>query len=660
MASSGLEITLLLLAAVVVGVVAFRLLQLPPLLAYLAVGIVIGPHALGLVPDLEDTRYLAEFGVVFLMFSIGLEFSLARLRTMRKLVLGLGGAQVALTVLSTMVAGWMVGRHFDVGFAGAFALGGALAMSSTAIVMKMLAERAQVDTEHGKRIVGVLLFQDLAVVPLLVIIPALGSEASSLAWTLAVALVKAAALLTVLLVGGQRVMRWWFHTVAKRKSHELFTLNLLLVTLGLAWLTEAAGLSLALGAFVAGMLISETEFRHRVEEDIKPFRDVLLGLFFVTIGMLLNVRIVLDNFGWVVLALVGPVAFKFGLIVALVRLFGATPGTAIRTGLALATAGEFGFVLLGQAGTHGLLSPLVLQVVLASMLLSMLSAPLLVQYSDRIAMRLASSEWLHKSLEIARIAQSAIAVEKHVVICGFGRSGQHLAKMLEQEGITYVALDLDPDLVRQAAAAGDSVVYGDAGRRETLVAAGISRASAVAITYADTPSALKIIHHVRELKPDIPVIVRTQDDHDLAKLTAAGATEVVPEVLEGSLMLGSHALVLLGVPLSRVVKRIREQRDQRYQLLRGYFHSTGDDDDVEEEAHERLHSVPLHSGAAGAGRTLEELGLQPLGVEITAVRRRGIRGADPSPGMRLQVGDVVVLRGIPDALDLAERRLLEA
>lgn len=660
MASSGLEITLLLLAAVVVGVVAFRLLQMPPLLAYLAVGIVIGPHALGLVPDLEDTRYLAEFGVVFLMFSIGLEFSLARLRTMRRLVLGLGGAQVTLTVVSTMAAGWLVGRYFGVGLAGAFALGGALAMSSTAIVMKMMAERAQVDTEHGKRIVGVLLFQDLAVVPLLVIIPALGSEGSNLAWTLAVALVKAAALLTVLLVGGQRVMRWWFHTVAKRKSHELFTLNLLLVTLGLAWLTEEAGLSLALGAFVAGMLISETEFRHRVEEDIKPFRDVLLGLFFVTIGMLLNVRIVLDNFGWVMLALVGPVAFKFGLIVALVRLFGATPGTAIRTGLALATAGEFGFVLLGQAGTHGLLSPLVLQVVLASMLLSMLSAPLLVQHSDRIAMRLASSEWLHKSLEIARIAQSAIAVEKHVLICGFGRSGQHLAKMLEQEGITYVALDLDPDLVRQAAAAGDSVVYGDAGRRETLVAAGVSRASAVAITYADTLSALKILHDVREMKPDIPVIVRTQDDHDLAKLTAAGATEVVPEVLEGSLMLGSHALVLLGVPLSRVVRRVREQRDQRYQLLRGYFHSMGDDDDVEEEAHERLHSVTLHPGAAGAGRTLEELGLQPLGVEVTAVRRRGIRGADPSPGMRLQAGDVVVLRGIPDALDLAERRLLEA
>ncbi|MGZ9030999.1 MAG: cation:proton antiporter domain-containing protein, partial [Burkholderiaceae bacterium] len=526
---------------------------------------------------------------------------------------------------------------------------------------KMLAERVQVDTEQGKRIVGVLLFQDLAVVPLLVIVPALGSsEGSNLAWTLGIALAKAAALLTVLLVGGQRVMRWWFHTVAKRKSHELFTLNVLLVTLGLAWLTEEAGLSLALGAFIAGMLISETEFRHQVEEDIKPFRDVLLGLFFVTIGMLLNVRVVVDHLGWVLLALIGPVGFKFGLIVGLVRLFGSTPGTAIRAGLALATAGEFGFVLLGQAGLHGLLDPLVLQVVLASMLLSMLAAPLLVQYSDKIAMRLSSSEWLHKSLEIAQIAQTSIAVEKHVVICGFGRSGQHLGKMLEQEGVTYVALDLDPDLVRQAAAAGESVVYGDAARRETLVAAGISRASALAITYADTPSTMKILRHVRELKPEIPVIVRTQDDHDLDKLIAAGATEVVPEVLEGSLMLGSHALVLLGVPLSRVVKRVREQRDQRYQLLRGYFHSLGDDDDVEEEGHERLHSVSMHAGAAGAGRTLEELGLRPLGVEVTAVRRRGIRGADPSPEMRLQAGDVVVLRGVPDALDLAERRLLEA
>ncbi|HJW53003.1 MAG TPA: monovalent cation:proton antiporter-2 (CPA2) family protein, partial [Burkholderiaceae bacterium] len=284
--ASGLEITLVLLASAVLGVVVFRLLSLPPLLAYLAVGILIGPNALGLLPDTRQTRYLAEFGVVFLMFSIGLEFSLPRLRSMRRIVFGLGGAQVALTIGTTLAIGWLLGPRLGVGLAGIFALGAALAMSSTAIVMKMISERLQLDTEHGKRIVGVLLFQDLAVVPLLVLIPALSADPSELGRTLGLAMLKAAALLVILLAGGQRVLRWWLHLVARRKSHELFTLNVLLVTLGLAWMTEEAGLSLALGAFVAGMLIAETEYRHQVEEDIKPFRDVLLGLFFVTIGML--------------------------------------------------------------------------------------------------------------------------------------------------------------------------------------------------------------------------------------------------------------------------------------------------------------------------------------------------------------------------------------
>jgi len=657
--TSGLEVTLVLLTSVVLGVVVFRLLSLPPLLGYLAVGILIGPHAFRLVPDTAQTRYLAEFGVVFLMFSIGLEFSLPRLRSMRRIVFGLGGAQVGLTVLLTLAAGWLIRGYTGIGLAGTFALGSALAMSSTAIIMKMLSERMQLDTEHGKRIVGVLLFQDLAVVPLLVIIPALSADPAELGWRLGLAMVKAAALLAVLLVGGQRVLRGWLHLVAKRKSHELFTLNVLLVTLGLAWMTEIAGLSLALGAFVAGMLISETEFRVQVEEDIKPFRDVLLGLFFVTIGMLLNPRIVLEHLGWVMLALIVPVAFKAGLIYALARVFRASAGTAIRTALALCTAGEFGFVLLGQAGRFDLLESDVLQVVLAAMLLSMLAAPLLVQHADRIVMRLASSEWMLKSLELAKVAQRAMATDRHVVICGFGRSGQHLAKMLEQEGIGYVALDVDPDLVREAAAAGESVVYGDAARRETLVAAGIGRAAALVITYADSVSALKVLHHAHELRPNLNVIIRTQDDHELDRLMKAGATEVVPEVFEGSLMLGSHALVLLGVPMARVLRRVREARDQRYRLLRGYFHGAGDEDaSIEEEAAERLHSVMVETGAVAVGRRIVELALAELGVEVTADRRRGIRGAEPSPDMVLHAGDVLVLRGLPDALESAEERVL--
>ncbi len=659
----ALELTLLLLAASVAGVVLFRLLNLPPMLGYLVTGILIGPHALGLVPDSKETRYLAEFGVVFLMFSIGLEFSLPRLKSMRRIVFGLGGAQVALTVLGAMAAGFVFHRFLsawiDISLPAAFALGGALAMSSTAIVMKLLAERLELETEHGRRIVGVLLFQDLAVVPLLVIVPALAQEPEHLPSALGLAMLKAGVILTGLLVGGQWLLRRWLHMVAKRRSHELFILNVLLITLGLAWITEHAGLSLALGAFVAGMLIAETEYRHQVEEDIKPFRDVLLGLFFVTIGMLLNLQVVVQQFLWVMLALLVPTAFKFGLVVLLARYLGAGMGTAIRTALPLATAGEFGFVLLNQAGGLQLLPPHLIQIVLAAMLLSMLATPFLMQYADRIALRFAASEWMARSLALTSIATKSMATDRHVIICGYGRSGQHLARMLAQEDIGYVALDLDPDRVREAAAAGDSVVYGDAARKETLVAAGLSRASALVISYNDAHSALKVIHFAHEMRPSLPIIVRTQDDGELDKLLAAGATEVVPEVFEGSLMLGSHALVLLGVPLNRVVKRVREARDSRYRLLRGYFHGADDPTEFEDDGHERLHSVSIDTGAAAVGLSLEAIDLSSLGAEVTAVRRHGIRGADPSPQLVLQAGDVLVLRGAPEALELAEERLLK-
>jgi CPA2 family monovalent cation:H+ antiporter-2 len=654
---TALELTLLLLAAAVIGVVVFRLLNLPPMLGYLAVGILIGPHALGLVPDSKETRYLAEFGVVFLMFSIGLEFSLPKLKSMRNVVFGLGMAQVVLTVVAVLAGGWIAGLIWQLPLSAAFLLGATLAMSSTAILMKLLADRLELESEHGRRMVGVLLFQDLAVVPLLVVIPALAAQSEDLVESLGWAMVKAAILLTLLLAGGRWVVSHWLHLVAKRRAHELFVLNVLLIALGLAWLTEHAGLSLALGSFVAGMLIAETEYRHQVEEDIKPFRDVLLGLFFITIGMLLDLRIVLAHFGWVLLALLAPTAFKGLLIVGLARLLGASAGTAIRTGLGLCTAGEFGFVLLAQGAP--LLDPTLRQIVLAAMLLSMMAAPFLVQYSDRLALRFVASEWMQRALDLHKIAARSMAVESHVIIAGYGRSGQHLARMLAEENIQYVALDLDPDRVREAAAAGDSVVYGDAARRETLVAAGVARASAIVISYNDAHSALKVIHFAHELNPKVPIIVRTQDDADLDRLLKAGATEVVPEVFEGSLMLGSHALVMLGVPLSRVVRRVREARDSRYRFLRGYFHGADDNVEFDDETHARLHSVALEQGAAVLGRSLGELALQKLGAEVTAVRRRGIRGDDPAEELVLQAGDVLVLRGPQEALELAELKLSE-
>jgi monovalent cation:H+ antiporter-2, CPA2 family len=315
--TNSLQVVLILLAVAVCVVVLCRILRLPVMLGYLIVGILIGPHALGWIHDAPETRHIAEFGVVFLMFSIGLEFSLTRLRSMQRLVFGLGTAQVAATMLLVMLASLFFGLDWRAGLA----LGGVLAMSSTAIVSKMLVERAELNTPHGQNIMGVLLFQDLAVVPLIILIPALVSGTQSLPALFGLALLKAAVILAALLLFGQRLLRPWFHLVARQKSSELFMLNVLLFTLGLAWLTKLAGLSLALGAFVAGMLISETEYRYQVEEDIKPFRDVLLGLFFVTIGMLLDMSSVIAGFGWVLLILLILLPFKAAVVALLSRWF---------------------------------------------------------------------------------------------------------------------------------------------------------------------------------------------------------------------------------------------------------------------------------------------------------------------------------------------------
>jgi CPA2 family monovalent cation:H+ antiporter-2 len=655
---SPLELTLLLLGSAVLGVVAFRMMHLPPMLGYLAVGILIGPHALGLAEQSETTHGLAEFGVVFLMFSIGLEFSLAKLKAMRAIVFGLGLAQVVLTIVATMIFGWTIATQLppalQISWQASFALGGALAMSSTAIVVKMLTERLELESEHGRKIIGILLFQDLAVVPLLILIPSLGERPDKLVETLAWAGFKAVIVLALLLFFGQKIMRNWFTIVVKRRSQELFMLNLLLVTLGAAWITERAGLSLALGAFVAGMLISETEYKHQVEEDIKPFRDVLLGLFFITIGMLLNVKLVMANWWLVLLLLCAPVLLKFALIAGLAKLFGASDGVSMRTGLALAQAGEFGFVLLNLAAGHNLMDTYVVQVVLASMVLSMLLAPFIIAQSDQIVMKFSSNEWMMQSLQLTKIASRTMSTNKHVIVCGFGRSGQSLATLLSEEKIDYHALDLDPERVQEAQTAGAQVSYGDAGRRESLVAAGIYRASAIVITYADTRSALRVLHQVHELTPSLPVIVRAYDDTDLDRLKQAGAAEVVPELMEGSLMLASHALVMLGVPLRRVVHRVQAAREERYASLRGYFHGMSD---VDEEADmQRLHSVTLSGSAPCVGRTLGSLDMEASGAEVASIRR-GKGGVEVSPETTLQAGDVVVLRGAAEAVNRAEQRL---
>lgn len=655
----ALQLVLMLLAIAVLAVVVFRLLRLPPMLGYLLAGVLIGPHALGWVPDNDETRHLAEFGVVFLMFSIGLEFSLPKLVTMKRIVFGFGAAQVFLTILFVMAVSWVMALDWRVGLV----LGGALAMSSTAIVSKILAERLELNSAHGRQIIGVLLFQDLAVVPLLIMLPALantGDSEASYSVMYSIALFKAIVVLALILFLGQRLMRPWFHLVARQRSSELFVLNVLLITLGLAWLTDIAGLSLALGAFLAGMLISETEYRYQVEDDIKPFRDILLGLFFITIGMLLDIQVVIQHLPWIILILIALIVFKVVLIAGLSRFFGADSGVAARTGLNLAQGGEFGFVLLAQAGASGLVENAILQPVLAAVVLSMFIAPFIIENSERLTQHLNTAEWMRSAAQITAIASQTMIEEGHVIVCGYGRSGQNVSRLLEKESIPFIALDLDPQRIHEAIIAGESVVYGDAARREVLIAAGIMRAKALVVSYADTVSALKILSHVQALRPELSVVVRTRDDADIDLLKDAGATEVVAEILEGSLMLASHVLLLLNISSGRILRCIRQTREERYQLFRGFFHGVTDElNEKDDKLSPRLLTMTIVQGAAAENQTLGELDLTMLGVEVTAVRRHNIRGVLPSNDIRLKAGDVVVLRGTLDRLAAAEIKLMQ-
>ncbi|MCE5361010.1 monovalent cation:proton antiporter-2 (CPA2) family protein [Candidatus Igneacidithiobacillus taiwanensis] len=650
MPDQSLLTIVVLLAAAVLLVALARTIRLPPIISYLMVGILLGPHALALVPDEERMRHLAEFGVVFLMFSIGLEFSLAQFMRMRRLVFGLGTAQVLLTAFAFLAVALLIPLPWRTGVT----LGGILALSSTAMVVRALAERLETQSRHGRIAISILLFQDLAVIPLLILIPALAGSTANLPHDLAIASGKGAVAVLILLLLGRPLINPWFGWVAARKSNELFMLNLLLVTLALAWVTEAAGLSLALGAFIAGMLLAETAYRYQVEADIASFRDILLGLFFVTIGMMVNVPVLLAYLPWVLFVLLLIFVLKGVIVWAVCRFAGFETGVAIRSAIVLAQAGEFGFVLISLAAQKNLVPSNVLQPVLGAMLLSMLLAPLLVQHNGRIARFFAPGYKKQRQQNLDMVREQDL--REQVIICGYGRVGQSIARVLDDEGVPYLALDLDPTRVRQAQAAGESIFYGDAGRRDLLEAAGIAHARAIVITYGNSKQSIRVLAAAKELRPQIPAIVRAHDDSQMEALEAAGADAVIPEVTEGALMLASQTLLQIGFPMSTVLRRVRRFRQERYSLFRGNF--WGGSEPGEDQNSPRLYPIALGETAYALGHRLGDLDLERFDVQVAAVRRFGIRGREPSPDTRLRRDDVVVLFGRPEALAEAERFVL--
>jgi monovalent cation:H+ antiporter-2, CPA2 family len=649
---------LILLAASVCVVAGVRKLKLPAIMGYLAVGMLLGPHALALAVDNETTQLLADFGVVFLVFTLGLEFSLPRLVAMRWEVLGVGGAQVLITTAIVAAGSTLL---FDVVPAVALVIGGAVAMSSTAIIISQLTEQSENNRTHGRLAVAICLFQDLSFPLFLALVSVLTGRGQAADTRHIVGAIGIAVLaLLLVLAAGRWLLRPLFLIMASVRSAELFSLAVLLAVLASAWATHAVGLSLALGAFLAGMMLAETEFRHQIEATIRSYREVLLGLFFITVGMLLDVRLLVRHFPLVAAILAGMLLLKVAVVTVVAKPATSSWFKSLRTGVVVGQGGEFGFALLTLLLRRELLDPAIVQPLLAATVLSMVLSPLLIRHNRRITRALLGESGPPKSEALRETrATLAVAERDHVVICGFGRVGQNIARVLEQTGFEFIALDLDGYRIRVGRQAGDPVIYGDATQVEVLENVGVARASCVVITFANPDVALRILRAVRELRADVPILVRTQDDTKLEQLQSAGATEVVPETFEASLMLLSHLLLLLKLPVPRVIRTINGIRSHRYGMLRQYFR----DADAEhlDDSHafrEELHSVILPPHAWAVGRSIAELAARGSSASVSAVRRDGIVGREPSADTLFKEGDVVVVCGTPEAVEHAETLLL--
>lgn len=564
---------LIIFASSLVVIALFHRLRLPPVLGYLCVGLIVGPTAFDWVNESEALPLLAELGVVFLLFSLGLEFSLSKMIALRQVVFGLGSLQVLMSgvLLGTllMISGMPA--------TSAFLLGGGLALSSTAIVSKELGSLGEIFSSHGQNAIGVLLFQDVVAVLLLTLVPVFaGTSDQAWYWALPLTLSKTLVLFVGLSLASRWVLPHLFHEVAASRSAELFVLLALVIVLLTAGLTHLIGLSPALGAFLAGMLLGESHYRHQIEADIRPFRDILLGVFFVSIGMLIDLRLFASH-GLLILGLtLGLLLIKGSVVALLVKWRGSDSETAWRSGLALAQGGEFCFALMAQMQQNQLMPANLGGLLLAATFCSMVVTPSLLRAAPHIAARLHRKP--NEEAKLEEISALSAGVQGHVVICGYGRVGQSIGRFLRNAHQPYIALDNDPVRVREAAVNESSVHYGDSHRGELLVAVGLERASLLVIAVDKADTALQVLKEARRINPTVPILVRTRDDSQRTELTAAGASEVVPELLESSLMLASHALIMLGFPEQQVQDRADQVRHDRYSLLHGFYPGAEDDE----------------------------------------------------------------------------------
>lgn len=552
------EVLVFLIAAVCI-VPLFRWFKSSSVLGYLAAGVLVGPHALGLIEDPDSVLLLADLGVIFLLFTIGLELSIERLKLMRRYVFGLGAAQVTLTAALIGAVIFAAGYSVE----AAVVIGGGLALSSTAFVIQMLVERGEMITRYGRVSFSVLLFQDLAIVPLLALLPLLAAPESSLLGSVAIAAVKAVAVVAAAILIGRRVLRPLYRVIAASRLQELFVAVTLLVVLGAAWIMSQAGISMAMGAFLAGLLLSETECRHQVEADIRPFKGLLLGLFFMSIGMVIDLPLVGREALLLLAALVALLLTKGLILTGLCLLFRLPGDVALRVGPLLSQGGEFGFVLVGGAMLTGIVAVEPGQLVLALIALSMAATPIVDWLGGKMARIAAPKQESHAEA----LAEEAGEFSEHVIIAGFGRVGQTVAQVLGACGVPYIALDLDHARVARGRADGLPLYYGDASRVDVLEVAGIERAKAAVITIDRAAEASRAVEALHQRMPGLPIFVRSHDMSHAHELEKEGAAAVVPEMVEASLQIGGILLSAVGVSTDDITRVMDDFREDNYARL---------------------------------------------------------------------------------------------
>ncbi|OYT73798.1 MAG: hypothetical protein CFK52_00105 [Chloracidobacterium sp. CP2_5A] len=648
------DLVLLLLISLPIVFVCGRL-RLPTLIGYMLTGIVIGPSALRVVQDIHAVETLAEIGVVLLLFTIGLEFSLEKLVAMKRVVLLGGGLQVFLTVAAGTVAAHYIA---DFAWSPAIFVGFLVALSSTAIVLKTYVDRAESDTPYGRVGIGILLFQDLCIVPMMLFVPLLAGKGQVTAAEMVKTLGKAAVAVLLIVVMARRVFPFLLRWLVTLRSREVFVSFAVLACLGTAWLTAQAGLSLALGAFIAGVVLSESEYSHQIVADILPFRDIFNGIFFVSVGMLLSFDTLADAWlpvaGLVALIIVG----KTLLALAAVKALGRATRIALTAALGLAQIGEFSFILLKTGSELSLLSQADYQVFLAASIVTMLATPLLMGVAPDFGYWLCRLTGLPDAPDVA--PTELPPASGHVVIAGYGLNGRNLARVLRAASIPYRIIELNIESIRAGRKQSEPIIYGDGTRREVLHAAGIEGARILVVAISDATATRRIAALAREMKPDLHIIVRTRFVSEMNGLYALGVNQVIPEEFETSLEIFARALSEYGLSRQYIQQQVEAIRREGYRLL-----------DAECPGRERLitelatvienattAAMRLPPDALAAGRSLRELALRPtFGVTVVAVQRGSETLINPDADFRLAAGDVLVLLGGPQSLEKAMESL---